>query len=288
MRSSPTDSRSSEAGLPVEQGPLYLWACDARLAARARAELGAAAARLAPLPPRAEWELALPAGTFGVLLTASGEESLPPAEALAALRAAGGRLVLFLPALDERSRRRLVRRGFHEALAPPFAGLDLGRLFADADRPLVLARRLPEFEARVESRVEFRLPAELRFVAPAAGFLCRLAREHGFHPRIWAEALPLALDEALANAIRHGCALDPAKEVRVLARFGPRRLRVRIEDPGAGFDPERVADPRSAEGLRRGSGRGLLLMRELVDRVEFRKGGRVVLLTVRRRAEGET
>lgn len=282
MRFSPTDSRSSENRQQGQTAAVYLWAWDAPLAARFRWELGAAASRLAPLPPRSEWEGGLGPAGAGVLIAAAGEEALPPAETLAALRRAGGRLVLLLPAAEERSWRRLVRRGFHDVLAPPFAGLDLEVLFADADRPLALDRRLPDFEARVRTRVDFSLPAELRFVLPAAAFLCRLAREHGFAPRIWAEALPLALDEALANAIRHGCALDSAKEVRVSARFSQRRLRVRIADPGAGFDPARVGDPMSEEGLRRGNGRGLLLMRTLVDRVDYRQGGSVVLLTVER------
>jgi len=284
MRSSPTAVSSSEANAPPG-AQLFLWAWDAALAARALAEIAPPPGRLQPLPPRAQWDGCLPATPFGVLITAGDAESLPPAAELAALRAAGARLVLLLPDCDERCWRRLLRRGLHEVLGPPFAGLDLELLFADAERALVLDRRLPDFERRVHSRVAFRLPAELRFVAPAAAFLCRLAREHGFHPRVWAEALPLALDEALVNAIHHGCQLDPSKEVRVSARFGPRRLRVRIEDPGAGFDPEQVADPISGAGLRRDGGRGVLLIRELVDRVDYRAGGRVVLLTLRRGAD---
>jgi serine/threonine-protein kinase RsbW len=275
---------SSEAGAPPRT-PLFLWALDPALAERYLAEIAPAPGRLLPLPAPADWPTRLPAPPFGVLIVAGSEEPLPAPGELAALRAAGGRLVLLLPACDERSWRRLLRRGFHEVLAPPLAGLDLELLFADAERGLPLDRRLPDFERRVHSRVDFRLPAELRFVAPAAAFLCRLAREHGFHPRVWAEALPLALDEALVNAIRHGCQLDPDKEVRVSARFGPRRLRVRIEDPGAGFDPERVVDPMSARGLRQGGGRGVLLIKELVDRVDYKEGGRVVQLTLRRRID---
>ncbi len=284
MRSSPTASHSSEATAPPGF-PLFLWAWDPVLAAQAMAEIGPPRARLQPLPASEQWSECLPAAPFGVLLAADGEESLPPAGDLAALTAAGARLVILLPACDERCWRRLLSRGAHEVLGPPFTGLDLELLFAESERRLPLNRRLPDFERRVRSRVAFRLPAELRLVAPAAAFLCRLAREHGFPPRVWAEALPLALDEALVNAIRHGCALDPGKEVRVVARFGPRRLRVRIEDPGAGFDPQQVADPFSAAGLRQGGGRGVLLMRELVDRVDYREGGRVVLLTLRRDAD---
>lgn len=284
MRSSPTAASSSEAGAPPLT-PLFLWALDPVLARQALAAIAPAPGRLQPMPAAEAWSTRLPAPPFGVLIVAGGEESLPAPAQLAVLRAAGGRLVLLLPTCDERAWRRLLRRGLHEVLGPPFTGLDLELLFAEAERGLPLDRRLPDFERRVHSRVRFCLPAELRFVAPAAAFLCRLAREHGFHPRVWAEALPLALDEALVNAIRHGCALDPEKEVRVSARFGPRRLRVRIEDPGAGFDPERVADPMSAKGLRQGGGRGVLLIKELVDRVDYKEGGRVVLLTLRRRVD---
>lgn len=281
MRSSPMADRSSDRGA-APPGPVYLWPCDPGLAARARAEIAAGTGGLPALPARERWAERLPAPPFAVLIAAAGESALPPAEDLAALRAAGARLIALLPACDERCWRRLLRRGFQDALAPPFGGLDPELLLAEPDRALPLDRRLPELERRVHGRVEFSLPAELRFVAPAAALLCRLAREHGFPPRVWAEALPLALDEALVNAIRHGCGLDPDKAVSVRARFGPRRLRVRIADPGEGFDPAQVADPLSGAGLRQDGGRGVLLMRELVDALEYRDGGRVVLLSWRR------
>jgi serine/threonine-protein kinase RsbW len=51
-----------------------------------------------------------------------------------------------------------------------------------------------------------------------------------------------------------------------------------VRDEGSGFDPEKVPDPRQADRLHLDSGRGLLLMRELMDYIEYRKGGREVLL----------
>jgi anti-sigma regulatory factor (Ser/Thr protein kinase) len=279
MRSLPTDIRSSEAAPAL---PLFLWGQDDALATRFLEELRPEPGRLRPLPAPEHWMSELPTAPFGVALAAAGEASLPAQDLLDGLRVAGARLLLLLPACDERAWRRLLARGFAEVLTPPFRGVDLDLLFADDNRTLPLDRRLPEFDQRVRTRVDFELPAELRFVAPAAGFLCRLAREHGYHPRVWAETLPLVLDEALSNAIRHGCGCDAAKRVQVQARFGHDVLRVRIEDPGTGFDPALLMDPASEEGLRRGGGRGVLLMQELVDRVEYQEGGRVVLLYLRR------
>ncbi|MCB9514900.1 MAG: ATP-binding protein [Candidatus Krumholzibacteriia bacterium] len=278
MRSLPTDIRSSEAA-PLA---LYLWGADDGLSTRFLEELRPEPGRLRALPTPERWMSELPTSPFGVVLAAASEAALPAQELLDGLRVAGARLVLLLPACDERAWRRLLARGFAEVLTPPFRGLDLELLFADGERALPLDRRLPEFDQKVRTRVDFELPAELRFVAPAAGFLCRMAREHGFHPRVWAENLPLALDEALSNAIRHGCGCDAAKRVQVQVRFGHDVLRIRIEDPGAGFDPGTLIDPASEEGLHRGGGRGVLLMQELADRVEYQEGGRVVLLYLRR------
>ena len=47
---------------------------------------------------------------------------------------------------------------------------------------------------------------------------------------------------------------------------------------GKGFDPDKVPDPRSADRVHLTHGRGLLLMRELMDRLEYRRGGSEVVL----------
>ncbi len=91
--------------------------------------------------------------------------------------------------------------------------------------------------------------------------------------------LEIAVREALANAILHGNGGHKAKRVFVRCYGGPRSgLLVLVRDQGSGFDPSHVPDPRHPERLHLHHGRGLLLMRELMDRVEYRRGGREVLL----------
>ncbi len=91
--------------------------------------------------------------------------------------------------------------------------------------------------------------------------------------------LEIALREALANAVIHGNKGRQDKRVLLRCYCDPGHgMLVAVRDEGRGFDPGRVPDPRSAERLHLTHGRGIFLMRELMDAVEHRKGGREVVL----------
>ena len=98
-------------------------------------------------------------------------------------------------------------------------------------------------------------------------------------------AVRLALEEAVVNAIKHGHGFDPTREVRVLWEVTQQAARLEVEDEGPGFDPTEVPDPRQPENLDRPCGRGLLLMRHFLTRVEHRgRGNRVLLFKQRSQA----
>jgi len=281
------ENRCSELKPPRIGAPaaLFLWDREPGLTRRFLDATRPPAGRVAPLPPEDEWE-ALPTGA-GVILAAADADSLPW-EAIDRLRQRhGAALLLLLPACDARLWSRLIHRGLHEVHCPPFVNLDLDREFASRGRVLPLDRRLPDLDARVHTHTRFAIPADMRYMPPAVGLLCRLAREHAFPPRVWAENLPLALDEALTNAIKHGCREDAARSVHVEAWIRRDVFKVRVEDEGKGFAPGEQADPASEAGLRRPGGRGLLIMRETMDRVSFERGGRAVILYARRRESGQ-
>jgi anti-sigma regulatory factor (Ser/Thr protein kinase) len=89
----------------------------------------------------------------------------------------------------------------------------------------------------------------------------------------------IALREALANAAFHGNQGDPSKSIQVRCTLGAKRgITVAVRDHGEGFDPAVIPDPRERDRLFLHHGRGLLLMRALMDRVEHRHGGREVVL----------
>jgi serine/threonine-protein kinase RsbW len=83
----------------------------------------------------------------------------------------------------------------------------------------------------------------------------------------------LAVQEALANAVVHGCNNDPSKQVRCRLKSDPNgRIVIIVTDPGPGFSPDRVSDPKRRENLHADHGRGVYLIRELMDEVHFERG----------------
>lgn len=85
----------------------------------------------------------------------------------------------------------------------------------------------------------------------------------------------LALHEAMANAIRHGCKGDPTKHIHCVVTFGATgEIVIVVRDPGPGFDPAAVPDPLLGDNLLKSSGRGVFLINQLMDEVAFRSGGR--------------
>jgi anti-sigma B factor antagonist len=81
----------------------------------------------------------------------------------------------------------------------------------------------------------------------------------------------LAVRECVINAVIHGNRKQTRKKVHVQAELSRDRVVIRIRDEGKGFDPRSVPDPRRPENLLRESGRGILMMRALMDQVSIRR-----------------
>lgn len=99
------------------------------------------------------------------------------------------------------------------------------------------------------------------------------------------EVMPveLALDEALANAIRHGCNNDPSQHVRCsVTSDAAGEVVIVVRDPGPGFDATRVPNPLEGDNILKPSGRGVFLINQLMDEVDFADGGRQVHMRKRR------
>ncbi len=88
------------------------------------------------------------------------------------------------------------------------------------------------------------------------------------------DAIELALQEALANAVIHGAKEDPTKVVECLVSGDPERgILIVVRDPGTGFAPESVPGCTVGENVYSNHGRGIFLINQLMDKVEFRKNG---------------
>jgi anti-sigma regulatory factor (Ser/Thr protein kinase) len=92
----------------------------------------------------------------------------------------------------------------------------------------------------------------------------------------------LALQEALANAIRHGCRNDSTKQLQCMVTIdASNEVVIVVRDPGTGFDPAQVPNPLEADNILKPSGRGIFLINELMDDVAFADGGREVQMRKR-------
>ena len=133
--------------------------------------------------------------------------------------------------------------------------------------------------------LDIRFKSDVQQIERVVAQVVHRCREHRFDGRQLSLNVPVALTEALSNAILRGNGDDAGKEVRVRAEVSELRLVVEVVDEGEGFDLEPcTTDPTSPENLAREDGRGLFLMRSLMDRVEaFRGDGNVVRLTLHRR-----
>jgi anti-sigma regulatory factor (Ser/Thr protein kinase) len=96
----------------------------------------------------------------------------------------------------------------------------------------------------------------------------------------------LALREALANGIRHGCHGDPSKNVQCIVNADAAgEVTIVVRDPGPGFDPSAVADPIAGENVFKGSGRGVFLINHLMDEVAYADGGRELQMRKQRESK---
>ena len=90
--------------------------------------------------------------------------------------------------------------------------------------------------------------------------------------------IQVAMEEALRNAMIHGNKFDPQKKVSVEAEVVGGKVRVCVEDEGAGFVSSNVPDPTDEENILKTSGRGVYMINHLMDEVKYENGGRRVVM----------
>ena len=140
----------------------------------------------------------------------------------------------------------------------------------------------PDGDLRV---VELDFPSDVAFIETVVELVRRECQVMAFNRRQIMLNVPVALTEALSNAILRGNRDDPAKNVHVRAEVDRWRLVVEVGDEGVGFDLDvSEVDPTRPENLDREDGRGLYLMRKLMDRVELVEvpSGSMVRMTLNR------
>ena len=116
------------------------------------------------------------------------------------------------------------------------------------------------------------IPSEDRYIYLLDLVVSYIAKEMEFDEET-TEQLNLAIIEAGTNAIRHGNGNDPGKMAQFRFHIAEDKLTVSVRDCGPGFEPENVGDPLSPENFMKPCGRGIFLMKALMDEVDYNMDG---------------
>lgn len=95
-------------------------------------------------------------------------------------------------------------------------------------------------------------------------------------------ALMLLISEAVSNAIEHGNRFIESKRVFLEVLVKPDEIRTSVKDEGEGFDYNNIKDPLKEDNLLDEGGRGVFLIQEMADSMEFRNGGSELIFTIKR------
>jgi len=115
------------------------------------------------------------------------------------------------------------------------------------------------------------IPSDPQRIAEADEFLENMLRRHGI-PESLVMDLAIATTELINNAIVHGNRRDASKTVSLSVEISSAQVVIRVADQGQGFDPTRIPDPLAEENLLREVGRGVFIVRSLMDDVQFERG----------------
>jgi anti-sigma regulatory factor (Ser/Thr protein kinase) len=135
------------------------------------------------------------------------------------------------------------------------------------------------------SQLDMVIPADPDQISTITEGIERLLQDKG-----WSEdeviGVELAMREALANAIRHGCGNDVSKKVECCVTYkDDGEIVAVIRDPGPGFDAGAVPNPMTGENMFKSSGRGVFLINQVMDTVEYKDGGREIAMRKRKTPE---
>ena len=133
-------------------------------------------------------------------------------------------------------------------------------------------------------QLDLTVPADPSAIPQVAEGVTAVLREKGWQDQD-VIAVELSVQEAMANAIRHGCHNDRTKKVECCVMVEANGdVVIVVRDPGTGFDATAVPNPLNSENLFKASGRGVFLINTLMDRVDYSDGGREVQMRKKKAA----
>jgi len=210
------------------------------------------------------------------LLFISTEEFNPEMARKARIARISAPMFLVMDNGSEKDYLTFLSVGVNGIFQPPFNKSDVHYILNGITNEAVPFPKNNEIVREGRVRLDFLLPSKLTCILGLNRLVSVITSEFGFPAEESNVNLPLVVDEALSNAVIHGNKNNESLKVHVQMYVSNRRFHMKVEDSGEGFDWNSVVNPTDEENIFKGSGRGLFLINELMDKVVFKKGGRVI------------
>ena len=123
-----------------------------------------------------------------------------------------------------------------------------------------------------------RITSDIKNISEVESLIDKVCAEHKINEDLYGNIL-IAITEGVNNAIAHGNNNDDSKSVSLEVSKTEKELLFSIVDEGPGFDFNDLPDPTSPENIEKPDGRGIFLMKNLSDKIEFEHNGSKVNIT---------
>lgn len=181
-----------------------------------------------------------------------------------------------------------LKKGAENYLSKPITKANLMRVLEQALAARVHIHLGLDLCCAVHQVTETVTPSRPEFIPLLVSQIAVSAEQAGFVDDRLDNSLRLALVEALTNAMEHGNQWDQDKPVAVRSEFTRSEMRVTISDQGSGFAWRGIPDPTVNGNILAERGRGVFLMRAIMDQVSFNDMGNQVTLIKQRNHTGPT
>jgi serine/threonine-protein kinase RsbW len=215
---------------------------------------------------------------FDLIISDLADEPVP-AESEDARRR---RLMVAIPAADDAPSHENVK-AFKIGVSSSRLRHDTDSLGAIIEKTLACNLRyidISERPERIHEKIDLELPSDLSLMTNVIEYLLNRVAKLGLI-QLERSNLFVALDEAFVNAVKHGNKNDPSKLLRITAELSGKEAIFTIEDEGEGFDVREIPDPCDPANLFKSSGRGVMLMYNIMDEIEYNARGNKVKMVKR-------
>ncbi len=126
-----------------------------------------------------------------------------------------------------------------------------------------------------QQKQQFVLPSTTESIAQVENIVHHICQTYDLPEDIYGNIL-IALTEAVNNAIYHGNKAKPNKKVIIEIFQHTQGLLFSITDEGKGFDYQHLPDPTLPENISKIGGRGIFIIYQLADGVQFKNKGKTI------------